>query len=738
MDRSRSFISGTTVSTSNVGSGSSETMEQPENFVVKFAANVSDDEHFAEGGVSGYFSASSDDMSSSEDEGNSEYRRRPSHASSGSRSALESVTARKDTRIAARLRILVALLFLTMGIVFPIIIFKTTRSNEVEAFEASFDGLAIKLTSSMESSLSRKFGALESLRVAISSHAQTSNTSWPYITVPDYDLRAENAIALGGLLSVSLHPLVKVNEKLTWEDYSVSNIAWLEQSINRTSSANSVSAGAVGSKDRPLFQQQHPTTGSLSVVCRPPATPLGFPQEIYDLEPYSEYGACVHKGKNSTYPLWQIHPPAALVINLNALSVPASIDSVQSVTNSGDAVLSRIQFPYIEGKEMNSVAQESTVEGIQHSLGLNETISDAHAVIYYPIFQNLESSPNSIVGMLAAVITFEEFFAAVLPPSTYIKESVVCVVKNECGDVMSYMVTGEQAMYLGPIDAHKRTFDYIVHEYRFGWSVDPITAGGGGTMGVELNGDFCPYLLSVYPDDDMYDSYVTSQPKIFSISLAMAIVAVAVTALTYDYFMQRRMRRAVKSAKENHAIVSRLFPENIRTRMIQEEEDRKRAEETKRRSSNEGNTRRNSNEEPRRLSGDGRKQSSVEGRRRFSNDARRRVSNEREGTGGISDYIPIINAVGTVGNAVGNVGHAVVEFTSMALAPAKMRLRSFLDRESSVDDIRSQHYNPSISIHSLHEHESNPIADLFPHCTGKLQICVGMSERGMLRILSHF
>jgi hypothetical protein len=100
------------------------------------------------------------------------------------------------------------------------------------------------------------------------------------------------------------------------------------------------------------------------------------------------------------------------------------------------------------------------------------------------------------------------------------------------------------------------------------------------------------------------------------------------------------------------------------------------------------------------------------------------MSNEREGRwmnpdlGGLSEYIPIINAVGTVGNAVGNVGHAVVGFTSMALAPAKMRIRSFLmeDKESGAE-VGSQ-YDPRLSVHSSFEYEMNPIADLFPHCTG--------------------
>jgi hypothetical protein len=369
---------------------------------------------------------------------------------------------------------------------------------------------------------------------------------------------------------------------------------------------------------------------------------------------------------------------------------------------------------------------------VHNLLGLDETMKDALAFIYYPIFQNFDISPNDVVGMFASVIKFQEFFIDVLPSATLQTESLVCVVENNCGDVMSYLVIGNRAQYVGPFDMHNSYFNNLVHQYTFEWPPDSVKMGGAEQEGVWLDQDFCPYLLSVYPHDDMYDSHLTSQPIIFATTFAFAIFALTVTALTYDYFVQRRMKRAVKSAKENRAIVSRLFPENIRTRMIQEVEDRKRAEEGKRRLSSDGTGRRNSNEESRRNSVDGRRRASNEGRRekrRLSNEGeRRRFSNERESRwmnpdlGGISDYIPIINAVGTVGNAVGNVGHAVVEFTSMALAPAKMRLRSFLKEDKeSAGDVGSQHYDPGISINSSFEHETKPIADLFPHCTGKLR-----------------
>jgi hypothetical protein len=43
--------------------------------------------------------------------------------------------------------------------------------------------------------------------------------------------------------------------------------------------------------------------------------------------------------------------------------------------------------------------------------------------------------------------------------------------------------------------------------------------------------------------------------------------------MTYDCVVQRRMRRLVKAAIENRAIVSSIFPEAIRTRLLEEQQE---------------------------------------------------------------------------------------------------------------------------------------------------------------------
>jgi hypothetical protein len=126
---------------------------------------------------------------------------------------------------------IVVALFISMSICVPIVIYITTRKSEMDGFEASFLALAFKVIDAVENQLARKVSAVDdSLRIAaVTSHALNTNASWPFVTIPDYDLRAESARDLGDEFSVALHPLVSLDDREEWGQYSIDNIDWLWQ-----------------------------------------------------------------------------------------------------------------------------------------------------------------------------------------------------------------------------------------------------------------------------------------------------------------------------------------------------------------------------------------------------------------------------------------------------------------------------------------------------------------------------
>jgi class 3 adenylate cyclase len=75
-------------------------------------------------------------------------------------------------------------------------------------------------------------------------------------------------------------------------------------------------------------------------------------------------------------------------------------------------------------------------------------------------------------------------------------------------------------------------------------------------------------LQSIYPSDVFHASYKTSTPRNFTIVVALTFVLVAVVFFIYDVFVQNRNEKLIASAAKSNAIVSSLFPDNIRERLM--------------------------------------------------------------------------------------------------------------------------------------------------------------------------
>jgi hypothetical protein len=567
---------------------------------------------------------------SSESSTESSYRNSRASSIKDDDSETEALTGREDTIIAAKLRMIVVALFVSMSVCVPSVIYITTRRNEVDGFKASFLALAVKVIDAVDSQLARKISAVDSLRIAVTSHALNTNASWPFVTIPDFDLRAESARDLGDILSLSLHPLVSLDDREEWEQYSVDNIDWLRQAKLRQSTA----------------------ARELSDKLEPANFTRGFSKEIYRFDSNDEV-VIVDQTTGPYLPTWQHMPPLDQAINFNNFALPVSGEAAEKTLIEGDAVISRITDFTGPGFSSSSLFSSYYSHLVQNRLGDTETEYEGGAPLasmYYPIFDTFESETRKLVGMISTSIYFEIFFTGVLAPNS---NGIICVVENPCGDEFSFQINGEEASYLGPGDFHDRSYNDMEQSYDFS-EVGKAHSYRYSEKTVRLNDEYCPYSMRVYPLDELHETYVTSQPIVYAITMALVIMFISIVSMSYDYFVQRKIRRVLKNAKESRAIVSSLFPANVRDRLLRDEEERKsracdrRGSLDSRKSNTENNSCRNGNEN------------------------------------GIAEMFPFSTAM---------AGFA-------ALAPPRLRLEPIeCDEESD------------------YMQQGKPIADLFPHCT---------------------
>jgi hypothetical protein len=610
---------------------------------------------------------------------------------------------------------------------------------------------------------------------ALTNTNQQNASSWPNVLIPDFDLRGESTRELADSLMVAIHPLVTQDTRVAYEAFVADNAkSWINQAYQRSftykdlphphrrelkeeekekeeepslsqakySSPCTSNTGSGGhATATTAAQRRHGTTSwqeqsSSAAAATPTARVLQsssssfgtsptrnsqpsvepdysdpelfLAQQIFRMDNFTDSGLAIDDSPGPFFPFWQHSPVVPEMINYNPLSHPFHRQALLSAANSAEeCVISRVDNVNILGSASRHRMEHLYTHMLQETTGDGNATyqDDPLATMYCPIFDSFQDKvqyhpeiiPKKLVAVASTMISFREFFKGVLPSGS--KGGIICVVENECDDIFSFRLDGEKAEYKGRTDIHDREFDDMVEVYDF------------TTTGVR----YCPYTLRVYPSIEFRNNHVNKQPIVYSVSMALVVLFISIVSLTYDFYVQRRMKRVLKSAKESRAIVSSLFPANVRDRLFQQEEEMNNSDREKwdlgfaglgigsgndsgvgggsgrgartierlnlggrRASGNEGG-RRSSHSE--RGSGDGGSNReghsvvstmfSMGGGRRNSvsggnNDSSsRRNSNERDRESGFAEMFPISAAMAGLG-------------AFAQLAPAKMRLKFFL------------------------------------------------------------
>ena len=144
------------------------------------------------------------------------------------------------------------------------------------------------------------------------------------------------------------------------------------------------------------------------------------------------------------------------------------------------------------------------------------------------------------------------------------------VLRNNCDGAFTYKIKGAEVEYLGPGDLHagraKRT--YLVQTVDF---ESASTIGKSNPLQVKLNQDICSYDLSVYPSKELEDEYVTSLPILVTCAVALVFAVTAVVFLIFNRYVERRQALVMDQAVKSTAIVTSLFPEAVRDRLMDSE-----------------------------------------------------------------------------------------------------------------------------------------------------------------------
>ena len=297
-------------------------------------------------------------------------------------------------------------------------------------------------------------------------------------------------------------------------------------------------------------------------------------------------------GRGSYYaPVWQCSPVIPGLVNYNLRSHPIVGPEVEASVASKDLVIGKVlTMTNVGGSDTAAKAAAATriYETDPLAYLLNPSVSESSSEsdepgprsnLYSPVFwDSSPSSPNDdvVVGLITGVVVWSDYLQGLLdyeptPSSFSGTTKVIAILENECGQQYSYQLIGQNVKYLGIGDLHDSRYNHLEVRNDFNTLLSTRASSESDNVGDDLevqNDDVCLFSLRLYPTKDMYDSYRTWKPLIYTVGVVVTFLFTAAVFGGYDYLVERRQKLVLETAIKSSAVVSSLFPAVVRDRLF--------------------------------------------------------------------------------------------------------------------------------------------------------------------------
>jgi hypothetical protein len=392
------------------------------------------------------------------------------------------------------------------------------------------------------------FSMLESFSKTMTSLALVANESWPLITLPHFEIRATDYLALSGSQQIALAPIVNDANREDWEAYTVARQEWikdgldLEYLLRLSQERTEVESDKEGQETTTIA----PGTNMEGFSVLGTAKPI---QEFIWRHAPLTHRPVIEINKGPLVPIWQTYPPPrnSFVVNYNLLSSPDFQELINISLSTRRAVLSKVIDNFV-------------------LFGNAQTIAiDPKSVVIQPVFESFEANAQ-VVAFLVVVIPWFIYFDHVLSDGA---SPVVCVLKNSCGEAFSYEVDGPQATFMGVGDWHDAAFDHLEVKTQFAAFFQGTRVGSEQQSPLQNSVQaVCEFSLHVYPTLAMSRETQSTTPITLTIAVVGIFAFTSLVFLLYDLLVQRRQSKVAQAASRTTAIISSLFPQEVHDRLF--------------------------------------------------------------------------------------------------------------------------------------------------------------------------
>ena len=258
--------------------------------------------------------------------------------------------------------------------------------------------------------------------------------------------------------------------------------------------------------------------------------------------------------------------PVPATINFNFMAFTDLEPMFRQSLNTGKATLSYLQTKHEGADTEDLIRLGLTLNQYRHSnVDYN---ADPMTQMAYPVFDSFNPLAKNVSGIIVTTIYWRLLFANILPNNV---KGVICVLSNTLGETVTYRLDGRTATYVGVGDLHDPKYDsFVVTRDISDYITERASIETSSYTTVALDGGYTSYQIHVYPSEDMEAIYITNDPIIYAVVVAVIFVFTSMVFFLYDRLQEFRQEKVMTKAVQSTAVVTSLFPEAVHDRLFAE------------------------------------------------------------------------------------------------------------------------------------------------------------------------
>jgi hypothetical protein len=139
--------------------------------------------------------------------------------------------ARSETKVVKVLRVSVLLLLFVTTTLTSVGVYIYLSNEETQMFELGYQSNAQRIVESFHCAVERRLGAANSMATVITSHSLDAKQTFPFVTIPNFEIRGSDLRIQADATSINWLPLVTDETRDAWEEYALVNRSQIDEAF---------------------------------------------------------------------------------------------------------------------------------------------------------------------------------------------------------------------------------------------------------------------------------------------------------------------------------------------------------------------------------------------------------------------------------------------------------------------------------------------------------------------------